>query len=92
MAKVVYISRQPRNRFSGLHPIVCATARDRLARVSSPAYLYELVGTFGADPFHGLISGASAAEACALYSRRKSARKSEGWVFSTVGAPEVSLR
>jgi phosphoenolpyruvate carboxykinase (diphosphate) len=28
-------------------------ARDQLARVTSPAYLEELVGTIGADPFHG---------------------------------------
>ncbi len=28
-------------------------ARARLARVSSPAYLDELAGTIGADPFHG---------------------------------------
>ncbi len=28
-------------------------ARDQLARVTSPAYLDELVGTIGADPFHG---------------------------------------
>jgi hypothetical protein len=27
-------------------------ARDQLARVTSPAYLDELVGTIGADPFH----------------------------------------
>ena len=30
-----------------------AHARAQLARVSSPAYLDELVGTLGADPFHG---------------------------------------
>jgi len=28
------------------------TAREQLARVSAPAYLEELVGTIGADPFH----------------------------------------
>ncbi len=32
-----------------------ALARAQLARVSSPAYLDELVGTIGADPFHGQI-------------------------------------
>jgi hypothetical protein len=35
---------------------VCARltgARKQLARVSSPEYLKELVGTIGADPFHG---------------------------------------
>ena len=30
-----------------------STARQRLAQVSSTAYLQELVGTIGADPFHG---------------------------------------
>ncbi|HTX16311.1 MAG TPA: hypothetical protein VMD77_13520, partial [Candidatus Baltobacteraceae bacterium] len=30
-----------------------ALARAQLARVSSPAYLDELLGTIGADPFHG---------------------------------------
>jgi phosphoenolpyruvate carboxykinase (diphosphate) len=33
-----------------------ALASAQLARVSSPAYLDELVGTIGADPFHGQIS------------------------------------
>jgi hypothetical protein len=28
------------------------TSREQLARVSSPAYLGELAGTIGADPFH----------------------------------------
>ena len=32
------------------------TSREQLARVASPAYLEELVGTIGADPFHGQIS------------------------------------
>ena len=32
-----------------------ALARAELARVTSPAYLEELVGTIGADPFHGQI-------------------------------------
>jgi hypothetical protein len=31
------------------------SARAELARVSSPAYLTELRGTIGADPFHGQI-------------------------------------
>jgi len=31
-------------------------AAAQLARVSSPAYLDELVGTIGADPFHGQVS------------------------------------
>jgi len=35
-----------------------ALARDQLARVSSPAYLDELVGTIGADPFHGQFPAA----------------------------------
>ena len=30
-----------------------ATAQEQLARVSAPAYLEELLGTIGADPFHG---------------------------------------
>jgi len=30
----------------------CALANAQLARVSSPAYLDELRGTIGADPFH----------------------------------------
>jgi phosphoenolpyruvate carboxykinase (diphosphate) len=30
-------------------------ARSELARVSAPAYLHELEGTIGADPFHGQI-------------------------------------
>jgi hypothetical protein len=30
-------------------------ARAELARVSSPAYLHELRGTIGADPFHGQL-------------------------------------
>ncbi|HEY4364411.1 MAG TPA: hypothetical protein VGN17_25825 [Bryobacteraceae bacterium] len=30
-----------------------ASARAQLARVSSPAYREELIGTIGADPFHG---------------------------------------
>jgi hypothetical protein len=30
-------------------------ARAQLSRVSSPAYLDELVGTIGADPFHKQI-------------------------------------
>jgi hypothetical protein len=29
-----------------------SAARTQLARVSAPAYLEELVGTIGADPFH----------------------------------------
>jgi hypothetical protein len=33
------------------------SARAELARVSSPAYLTELRGTIGADPFHLQISG-----------------------------------
>ncbi len=33
-----------------------ALARAQLARVSSPAYLDELIGTIGADPFHGQIA------------------------------------
>ena len=37
-----------------------ALARDQLARVSSPTYLDELVGTIGADPFHGQIPAAPA--------------------------------
>jgi hypothetical protein len=28
------------------------TVRQQLQRVSSPAYLQELTGTIGADPFH----------------------------------------
>jgi phosphoenolpyruvate carboxykinase (diphosphate) len=32
-----------------------ALARAQLARVTSPAYLEELVGTIGADPFQGQI-------------------------------------
>ena len=32
-----------------------ALARAQLARVTSPAYLEELVGTIGADPFHGQV-------------------------------------
>jgi phosphoenolpyruvate carboxykinase (diphosphate) len=32
-----------------------ALARGQLVRVTSPAYLDELVGTIGADPFHGQI-------------------------------------
>jgi hypothetical protein len=32
-----------------------AEARRQLARVSSPGYLDELVGTIGADPFHGQV-------------------------------------
>jgi phosphoenolpyruvate carboxykinase (diphosphate) len=35
-----------------------ALARAQLARVTSPAYLEELVGTIGADPFHGQIPAA----------------------------------
>jgi len=35
---------------AGLSP---AEASTQLARVSSPAYLHELQGTIGADPFHG---------------------------------------
>jgi hypothetical protein len=31
------------------------SARAEMARVSSPAYLAELRGTMGADPFHGQI-------------------------------------
>jgi hypothetical protein len=31
-------------------------AREQLARVSAPAYLRELEGTIGADPFHGQIA------------------------------------
>jgi phosphoenolpyruvate carboxykinase (diphosphate) len=34
-----------------------ATAREQLARVSSPGYLDELKGTIGADPFHKQIRG-----------------------------------
>jgi phosphoenolpyruvate carboxykinase (diphosphate) len=34
----------------------CALARAQLARVTSPAYVEELVGTIAADPFHGQIS------------------------------------
>ena len=34
-----------------------ALAHAQLARVSSPAYLDELVGTIGADPLHGQILG-----------------------------------
>ena len=34
-----------------------ALARAQLARVTSPAYLDELVGTIGADPFHSQIPG-----------------------------------
>ena len=30
-----------------------AESRRQLARVSAPSYLRELVGTIGADPFHG---------------------------------------
>ena len=30
-----------------------AESRKQLARVSAPSYLRELVGTIGADPFHG---------------------------------------
>jgi len=30
-------------------------ARSQLARVNSPAYLLELEGTIGADPFHGQV-------------------------------------
>jgi phosphoenolpyruvate carboxykinase (diphosphate) len=33
----------------------CALARAQLARVSSPGYLDELIGTIGADPFHGQV-------------------------------------
>jgi hypothetical protein len=33
------------------------SARAELARVNSPAYLTELRGTIGADPFHGQIPG-----------------------------------
>jgi hypothetical protein len=32
------------------------TAREQLARVGAPAYLGELTGTIGADPFHGQIA------------------------------------
>jgi phosphoenolpyruvate carboxykinase (diphosphate) len=32
-------------------------ARRQLARVSAPAYLDELFGTIGADPFHGQLGG-----------------------------------
>ena len=39
-----------------------ALARAQLARVTSPAYLEELVGTIGADPFHGQISPAGSCE------------------------------
>ncbi len=35
-----------------------AEARGQLARVSAPSYLCELVGTIGADPFHGQIASA----------------------------------
>ena len=33
-----------------------ATVKRELARVKSPAYLQELEGTIGADPFHGMIA------------------------------------
>jgi hypothetical protein len=38
-----------------------ALARAQLARVTSPAYLDELVGTIGADPFHGQVPASSPA-------------------------------
>jgi hypothetical protein len=34
-----------------------ALARTQLARVTSPAYLDELIGTIAADPFHDQIIG-----------------------------------
>ena len=40
----------------GLNPAErVEAARKQLARVSSTAYLDELQGTIGADPFHGQI-------------------------------------
>jgi hypothetical protein len=38
-----------------------ALARAQLARVSSPGYLGELLGTIGADPFHKQIPAAHTA-------------------------------
>ena len=32
-----------------------AAAREQLSRAGAPAYLAELTGTIGADPFHGQI-------------------------------------
>jgi hypothetical protein len=40
---------------SGHEALRLAEARVQLARVSAPAYLQELEGTIGADPFHGQI-------------------------------------
>jgi hypothetical protein len=37
---------------AGLYPSRLQAARSQLARVSAPAYLHELEGTIGADPFH----------------------------------------
>jgi len=42
----------PRDQRGGAQELRRCTIRDQLARLNSPDYLNELVGTLGADPFH----------------------------------------
>ena len=42
----------PRGRLAVSHEARQRLVRDQLARLNSPDYLNELVGTLGADPFH----------------------------------------